>query len=586
MTATEGGPALDGARAAAPGEADGALGVTARVEVPPLRTVLSLARVEASLLLRSVLVLTGLLAAGATTWILIGPEEPLWWNVAWRIGFGQVVLGMAVLVAAHLAAGRARRNAMTDLYASFPATAGTRTVAHLAGLAGAAPASLVLIGAAAVVVQLRSAIGTPSITVLAGGLLLVIAAGAVGIAIATRFAHPLAGVLTALALLFISGNSHTASGGGIWLLPWEWTEDELPSLPGPLAGYPPARAHLLELAGIAVLAVAVALAATVGRARVRGALATVGILAVAVICLAGVVQLRPVPAAELNHLAAEATDPAVGHRCTTDNQVRYCLYPGFGSLLPSLETAVNGVLARLPARPAHPLTVSQVVSLSVPDTTLTYGHTRQQLSRWGAQLEQAPPSAAAASAVYLPVGSWPAAGGRLADAHFDVALAAAEWAVHLPLATPAATAGMQCVPVDQAREAIAIWLAVLATRATAGELQTGLAGQGYDTVQGTSAPAFIWNYPGEGSYLALLGPQTTEAGYLLANAMSRLPEKKVARVLTDGWARWVNAHTTDAQLAAALGVPVPKVPSLPKPRRGVRVTQVPNNGPQNPVCTS
>jgi hypothetical protein len=587
MTATAGGPALDGADAATPAGTDGESGVTARWHAPRLLTVLGLARVEASLLLRSALVLAGLLAAGATTWILLGPEEPSWWNVAWEIGFGQLVLGMAVLVAVHLAAGRARRNAMADLYASFPATASTRTFGHLAGLAGAAPASLVLIGAAAVVVQLRGAIGTPSITVLAGGLLLVIAAGAVGIAIAMRFPHPLAGVLTALALLLISGNSHTASGGGIWLLPWEWTQDELRWLPGPLAGYPPAGAHVLELAGIAVLAVAAALAATVSRARARGALATAGILAVVVICLAGAVQLRPIPTAALDHLAVEATDPAVGHRCTTTNQVRYCLYPGFGPLLPSLAAPVNAVLAHVPARPTHALTVSQVVSLSVPDTTLMHGHSKRQVSRWEAQLDRAPAGAAAASAVYLPVGAWPAAGGQLADAHFDVALATAEWAVHLPLTpTTAATQPVQCVPVNQAREAIAIWLAILVTHPPAGELQAGLAGQGFDTVQGISAPAFIWNYPGEGSYLATLGPQTTEAGYLLANAMTNLPEQKVARVLTDAWARWLNWRTTDAQLATALGIRMPSVPTLPKPPPGEKVTQAPSNGPQNPLCTS
>jgi hypothetical protein len=110
---------------------------------------------------------------------------------------------------------------MADLYASFPATAGTRTFAQLAGLVGAAPASLLLIGAAVAAVQVRGAIGAPSGPVLAGGLLLVIAAGAAGIAIGTRFPHPLAGVLGALVLFLSSGTSHTATGSGIWLLPWE-----------------------------------------------------------------------------------------------------------------------------------------------------------------------------------------------------------------------------------------------------------------------------------------------------------------------------------------------------------------------------
>src|SRR6266571_7030 len=192
MTATGGGPALHGADAAAPAGNDGGARVTVRTEARRLRTVLGLARVEASLLVRSVLVLSGLLAGGLLIWRFIQPVQPLWWDAAWEIGEGQLVLAMTVLVAAQLAAGRARRDVMADVYASFPVSASTRTLAQLAGLAGAAPASL-----------------------------LVIAAGAAGIAIGTRFPHPLAGVLGALALFLTSGTSHLASGGGVWLLPWE-----------------------------------------------------------------------------------------------------------------------------------------------------------------------------------------------------------------------------------------------------------------------------------------------------------------------------------------------------------------------------
>ena len=77
------------------------------------------------------------------------------------------------------------------LVRSLPATAATRTLAHLVGLAGAVSASVLLAGAATAVVQARGAIGTPDVAVLAGGLLLVIAAGAAGIAIGSRFPHPL-----------------------------------------------------------------------------------------------------------------------------------------------------------------------------------------------------------------------------------------------------------------------------------------------------------------------------------------------------------------------------------------------------------
>src|SRR5215468_8897938 len=433
MTATDGGPALPGADAPTQAREHGG-GVTA-ARAPGLRTVLALGRVEASLLARSLLVLAGLLAGGAVVWWSIGPAEPLWWNAAWRIGSGQLVLGMAVLAAAQLAAGRARRNAMGDLYASFPATAGTRTLAHLISLVGAAPASLLLIAAATALVQLRGAIGAPSIAVLAGGVLLVIAAGAAGVAIGARFPHPMAGVLGALALFLSSGQSHLPWATGAWLYPWASFSDQFP-----------------VLAGLAALAGIVALAMTVSRARARGWLAAAGIVAVAMTCLAGAVQLRPIPAADLNHLVSQVADPASAQRCTTASQVRYCLYPGFGRQLPSLEAPVNAVLAHLPARPAQPLTVRQVATLSLPDATLTHGHPAWQVSRWDARVQRAPGmnGAAPVAAIYLPVGSWPAAGGQLADAHFDLALAAAGWAVRIPpqaIGTPGGQVFLPCVPL-------------------------------------------------------------------------------------------------------------------------------------------
>jgi len=607
MTATEGGPALRGADAAGSAGDAGGAHVTAGSRAPRLRTVLSLAKVEARLLLRSLLVLAGMLAGGFLIWIFIlrVAVRPLWWNAAWQIGDGQLVLGLAVLVAAQLAAGRARRDATADLYASFPATAGTRTLAHLAGLAGALPASLLLLGTAVAVVQVRGAIGAPSIAVLAGGLLLVIAAGAAGIAIGTRFPHPLAGVLGALALFVLSSQF---PGGAIWLSPWEIREDQLGQLPGPLAGYPPFGAHAVELASIAVLAAFVALTVTVRSGRARGVLATAAIAALATTCLAGAAELRPIPTADLNQLVRDVSDPASVQHCSTANQVRYCLYPGFGPDLPSLEAPVSAVLARLPALPVQPLTVRQVVSLldytnaSLIDPSLTHGHPKRQVAQWTAQLRRAPGTAAAASEIYLPVASWPAAGAQLADAHFDLALAAAEWAVRIPpqaIGKPNGQVFLPCVPLDQAREAIAIWLAILATRPPAGELQDGLyvhgpGGRiGFTESEVRNTFVAIWTYPGEyAGYVTPPGvPQTTDAGYLLASAMTRLPEQKVARVLTSAWASWLNWHTTDAQLAAALGIRVPSVPAPPAPSRtpkpGATIAhQGPGSGPQNPLCTA
>jgi hypothetical protein len=581
MTATDGGTALQGA---ATHGAAGESGIAAQRRPLRLRTVLGLAKAEASMLVRSAVVLLGLLTGGVVIWFFISPLEPVWWNTAWQIGSGQLILGATVLMAAQLAAGRARRDGMAALYASLPATPGTRTAGQLVGLAGAVPASLLLIGASAVTVQVIGAVGAPSITVLAGGLLLVIASGAVGIAIGTRFAHPLAGVLGALVLFLASAQAYRFSTATTWLIPWDFKQDTLGFLPGPLADYPPAGAHAVELAAIAVLAGVVALALTVHGSRGRAVLATVGILAAAAICLAGAVQLRPIPAAAMNRMVAQSANPASVQRCTTSNQVRYCLDASFASLRPSLETPVNAVLAHVPVRPGHQLTVSQVGQL-VLDPTLTQGYQRAQIARWGTQLQRSPAITSPAAAIYLPIGAWPAFGGRLADAHFDVALATAEWAVRIPLASKT---GVACVPVDQAREAIAIWLAVLATHPSAGQLQAGLAsGSAGAEVASTIVPT--WTYPGENygqvDEVAGVPPQNTEAGFLLARAMAGLPEQKVEHVLTDGWTRWVNARTTDAQLAAALGIPVPSVHQSPAGATHAAVN--PSAGTtQNPVCTS
>ena len=587
MTAIGGGRALPDSGAANPADGPAPAGRTAQPRALQRRTVLGLARVEASLLARSLLLVAGLLAGGAVIWVLISTTQPLWWSAGWRIGAGQLILAMTVLVAAQLAAGRVRRDSMADLYASFPATAGTRTLGHLIGLVGAVPTSLLLLGAAAVTVQVRGAIGAPGIVVLAGGVVLVIAAGAAGIAIGTRFAHPLAGVLGAFVLFLPEATSHLSSGAGLWLVPWDILQNQLGNLPGPLAGYPPA-AHVLELAGVALLAGVVALALTARGARSRGGLATAGVVAVAVIGFAGAAQLSPLPSTELNHLVAEIADPASVQQCTTANHVRYCLYPGFSRDLPSLEAPVDGVLARVPTRPGQALTVGQIVaSQDIASQFLFYGHPDQQVSRWNAQMNKEPGNAPSASAVYLPVGRWPAGGGRLADAHFNVALATAEWAVRLL----SASAGQPCVAVDQAREPIAIWLAILATHPPAGELQDGLHSDGgFTAVQVHDTMVPTWNYPSTAAgQIAASEPQLTVAGYLLAKAMTNLPQQKVSQVLRRAWATWLNEHTTDAQLAAALGIRMPSVPLPPsarpgfKPRPGMNIVGQP--GPQSPVCT-
>ncbi|MGD0605357.1 MAG: hypothetical protein ABSA53_17360 [Streptosporangiaceae bacterium] len=284
----------------------------------------------------------------------------------------------------------------------------------------------------------------------------------------------------------------------------------------------------------------------------------------AAIFFAGAVQLKPVPAAELSHLAAEMADPGSVQHCTTARQVRYCLYPGFGGDLASIEAPVDEVLAVLPARTSQPLTVRQTLSVDFTDPSLTRGQPQQQVSLWTTQTRNAPGNVTAASAIYLAVGEWPTAGGwRLTFADFNVALATANWAVGF------APGGQDLpyLPGDQAREAIAIWLAILATHPPAGELQLGVHWAEFSPQRGRTTSAAVWSQPGQGiGGVTAPGSQQSlpAAVYLLAQAMTDLPEQKVSQVLKDRWATWVNGRTTGAQLAAALGIQLPGAPS-PQP---------------------
>ena len=232
------------------------------------RAVLGLARIEAIQLLRSVLVLVGLVAGGLVVWAFVHGRQPVWWNGGWAIGYGQTVLSVTVLIAAQLATARARRDGMDELYDSFPSSAARRTLARLVGLVGAVPAGLVLIGAAAVLFEAWGVLGTPDLAVLFGGLLLVLAGGAIGVAIGTRFPHPLAGVLAAFVWFVPFAQSNQFNSAIVWLFPWI-EPPQLNELPARLAGYPPAMAHAVELAAIVLLAGLVALVITVAARRRR-----------------------------------------------------------------------------------------------------------------------------------------------------------------------------------------------------------------------------------------------------------------------------------------------------------------------------
>jgi hypothetical protein len=533
---------------------------------PRLRTAVTLGGAEGSLLARNTLVLGGLVVAALVAWSFLTRGEPLWWKAGWQIGYDQMILSAVVLVAAHLAAGRAQRNNMEDLYDSFPVSAGTRAAGHLLSVLGAVPSSLILAAAASALAEWRGVIGSPDPAVLAAGVLLVVAGGMIGVAVGLRFPHPFVGVVAALAWAAPFSQSNRFNGAITWLFPWAISQ-QLGQFPHPVPGYPPAPAHAVELAGIAALAGVVAFAWQARGAIQKGALLAVGAVAVAVICLAGAIQLQPISTSNVNRLVAQAATPTQFQTCTTSDGVRYCLYPDFASLRSSLQKPVNAVLGYVPSRPSQTLSVEQSVSLFPNDAALTHGHSAAQVAAWSMELANAPVNHPNRSAILIGVGSWPPSNSAAAaTARLQLALAAADWAVGLAPSAGNPDTATPCVPFNQAREPIAIWMTLEATHAKVKGIQDLGGGTGY---------------------LASPGPQITGAGYLLAEAMTRLPVTKVAQVLDRNWSAWTDWHSTDAQLAAALGIPLPAVPTLnPTPAPGMRISAPLPGTPTPQVCTT
>ena len=246
---------------------------------------------------------------------------------------------------------------------------------------------------------------------LAGGLLLVLAGR-----VRRRGRHPVpapAGRRAGRPGLFGAFSQTNRFNSGVnWLLPWSFA-GRLGRCPARCsATRPPARtrgARRHRRAGRSR-------GARADRARrpARTGLVGAGALAVALICLAGVAQLRPVP-------TAGPEPPGRGGRRSGGGAALHHHRPGHVLRLPrlrpraaALRGPVSGVLAHLPARPAQPLTRSAGRCCAPrrphPDPR-PHPAADRRMGRADADGARAMPPR---PAIYLPVGSWPAGGGRWA----------------------------------------------------------------------------------------------------------------------------------------------------------------------------
>ncbi|MHB8246124.1 MAG: hypothetical protein ACYDGN_12375 [Acidimicrobiales bacterium] len=565
------------------------------------RVLAAVGRAEAARLLRHPALVAGVLGAGALALYQGRDLVARWWVTDVRLGTALLLVGVAALVAGHLARSRDRRDQMATLYDSYPTSAARRTGGHLGALVAPVLASALLLAFAMIWFDANGAIGTPRALVLAGALALVGLLGALGVALGTWAPQGWAGVLAGVVVgaievdLVVPSYDQPLRFGAeaAWLFPWHQPSVSR-SLPGAVRGFPPAGAHLVELVGLGVLVGVLALAVgrPAGRRLVAGGL--VACVAIGATGWAGWSETRPLAITELDRLVATAVHPGAAERCVTRRGVTYCAYPAYLPWVTRWAVPVGGVLAHLPNQPARHLVVRQVVDsnfLCFPSLTglgqagLCYGISGpaptgrrvREVSRLGSLLDlfQArlgtDPSLIPGSSnppVYVGL-NW-GAGGSLGPVELNLALGSAYWAVGLPTTgevvhAQGGTQQLSCLPVGQAREAVALWLAASATPAT----RTAFFSE-------VDHPAFVASSPfGNGhSQVATLplgsfsvdtaqSVQTTFRATLLAAEMARLPARHVEAVLGAQWSHWLNWHTSDAALAAALGLRLPNAPTAP-----------------------
>jgi hypothetical protein len=550
-------------------------------------------RREALRLARNPLVLAGLAVSAWLIWlnnrILDWPyseyrfgQPGFWWAADVSIAACLLAAAGGVLIASQLAAGRAKRDAMDQLYASYPTPAAVRTGAHLLSALGPVALAAVLAAAAVAWLDSQGMLGAPRLWVLGAGLLLICLAGSIGVALGSWRQHPLAGILAVLVIGLIEidlvlsfSNPVHLPDGTAWLFPWSAPGSLLNSLPGLTVPYPP-PVHIAELAGLIVLAAIASLWPVLGRRRVASALAVV---AIASTCWSGWLEARPVPVKVLDTMVREATRPADFQLCQRTHGVRYCYYPAFRPLVEQWAVPVDGVLARLPQASRPVLTVRQVWDLGflVPPLLSPTGLTSNgpgAPSRQGTavgnfqQALQTDPELIPGSSV-PPVytdASWNAGPNRGA-AQFALAVSTAEWATGLPTTGrevsyndisaggDSGTDLLACVPIGQARQSVALWLAAGATPATRSAFAH--LGSAASTQVGEQWVATVAE-PGSGSSVGLTA---TVQGARLAAEMLRLPEGTVRSVLGSRWRFWMSPRATTADLAAALGLRLPAQPT-------------------------
>ena len=432
------------------------------------------------------------------------------------------MVGMVVL-AVHRAATRAARDDADELFDTCPTVPATRT----AGLLLSAPLPMAILGGFLVVfgfavdangAHLYGPIGFDSVADVAAAVVLGAGGVALGVALGRWVRFGLAPVV-ALVAIGIAGIQLNTIGGSGWnrFVPLS-TAPAVDGTP-PMFTDRPVWWHLGWIVGLITVVGVVALS----RHRRDRPVVITGAVAIAVALTAGIGATRPLPTAAASRIAAAVARPQADQQCTATGPVEICVFPIYREALPELIDRVAPIAAVLPAA-AGRVTLRQVY-----DGNLDELAPEVRLMLTEADLER-------------PDGEVPLGfeGDLVELAGSDLALKV----VGLPVEPDAAL--LPTVVAGQARGVVALWLAtrgldpddasVASSAADPGSADAFARGSVEEDPCNT--PAVVWS------------AQDLAA----ARAVLALPDEDVARIVGDGWGRWIDPRVGTDELLAALGL--------------------------------
>ncbi len=527
-----------------PGDLVGPVGWTADMR---WTTVAPLLRAD----LRRVLLHPAFLFGVAITWGMVAlalSEEDEWLGASAGVALGLVPLGWMTIIATNLTALRPRRRGTEELFASLPAPQPVRTSALLATAIG--PGLVATLHALGAVVWLmnrdRPLPGSPLWQEIAVGVVIVIGAVAVGVAVARWLPNGFFGVLAVVVVTLIQARVFE-------LTAWPWhTSDAHPARflaflaePSSVADRSlelrPSGWHLVYLLGWTATVALVGILRDHRGARPAMAVFALSLLTVGV---TGWIQTRPLSDASRDQMVSYLLEPELHQLCRTVDDIRYCAYPGHSGELDDWQATTAAVLAQLP--PAASARAADLDLVQRPATII--GNSDCGPSRFRDSLHPTVAARVEPARLWVADGDvHPSFGGEAfpcsnRDDHgFFLAVQVAAWAAGLPPAPH--HDDQRCLATGQARSAIALWAAATAAPDGA-RTMNDVVRDGRDR---THLRFDGWDSP------PMWGVTFAAADAEVAKAMLALPDERIRSALSLHWDLLMDRTTATAVLAEVLG---------------------------------